>query len=152
MLGKFRSLAVVGGGKGIRRLHSLPSYYGLLAALWCALPCLLVVAIWSGFQDRIITMLVQQTVVLPGQQDGVQFGLFMNDVRNLISGAVPAESVSGAAQAAAAEFLRLKNIAALALTGLVLALGVVALWWCERAFRRSCGRATSWSRSARRRC
>ena len=56
-LGKFRALAVVGGGKGIRALHSLPSYYGLLTALWAALPCLLLLVLWASFQDHIIESL-----------------------------------------------------------------------------------------------
>ena len=33
-------------------LHSLPSYYGMLTALWCALPCLLVLVIWAGIPGR----------------------------------------------------------------------------------------------------
>jgi len=127
MLGKFRSLAVVGGGKGIRQLHSLPSYYGMLTALWCAIPCLLVVVIWAGFQEGIIAALLRQTMGDAAQLDATQFGLFMNDVRNLVSGAIPADSVSDGVRNAAAEFVRLKRLAAQALTGLVLVLGVIAL-------------------------
>ena len=41
-LGKSRALAVVGGSRGMRNLHSLPSYYGALTALWCALPAVVV--------------------------------------------------------------------------------------------------------------
>jgi phosphate transport system permease protein len=126
VLGRMRSLAMVGGGKGIRQLHSLPGYYGFLTALWCALPCLLVVVVWAGFQDGIIAALVRRSLADP-QLDATQFGLFMNDVRNLVSGAIAADSVSDAVRAAAAEFLRLRKIAAMALTVLVLVLGIVAL-------------------------
>jgi phosphate transport system permease protein len=128
VMGKFRSLAVVGGGKGIRQLHSLPSYYGLLTALWCALPCLLVVILWAGFQEGVIAALLRQTVPATAQLDASRFGLFMNDVRNLVAGAIPADSVSDTVRDAAAEFVRLRKLAAWALTGLVLALGVVALF------------------------
>jgi len=41
------------------RLHSLPIYHGMYAALWCALPALLFLAIWTPTQTR----LVDQTVL-----------------------------------------------------------------------------------------
>src|ERR1044071_8451016 len=57
-IGKQRSLAVVGGSRNIKNLHSLPSYYGALTALWCAVPALLVLGAWVAFQDSIIIKLV----------------------------------------------------------------------------------------------
>jgi phosphate transport system permease protein len=53
-------------------------------------------------------------------------------VRNVISGAVPMESASPAVQAAAVEYEHLNGVAALARTGLVLALGVAGLWFMRR--------------------
>src|SRR4030095_7645287 len=57
-IGKSRSLALVGGSRGVRNLHSLPGHYGLMTALWCSLPALAVIAIWLMFQDVIILRLV----------------------------------------------------------------------------------------------
>jgi phosphate transport system permease protein len=132
-LGKYRALAVVGGGKGIRKLHSLPSYYGLMAALWAALPCVLLLVLWGSFQEHIISSLVRAHVadeVLAG--DPSRMGLFMNDVHNVLAGAVPLETASAPVRAAAAEYGHLRDIAARALTGLVLALGVIGLWLVRR--------------------
>jgi phosphate transport system permease protein len=126
-LGKYRSVAAVGGGRGIRRLHSLPRYYGLLAALWCALPCLLVLVLWLGFEDRILTSLVLAGMQGAGGDDPAILGLLMNDVRNAISGAVPMESLEPHVQQAAAQYQRLRNTSALALTGVVLVLGALAI-------------------------
>src|SRR5688572_18449618 len=126
-LGKYRSLAAVGGGRGIRRLHSLPRYYGLLAALWCALPCLLVLLLWLAFEDRILTSLVLAGMQGAGGDDPAMLGLLMNDVRNAISGAVPMESLEPHVQQAAAQYQRLGSTSALALTGVVLALGALAI-------------------------
>ena len=53
-IGKSRSLAIVGGHRGVRNLHSLPSHYGLMTAMWCALPALAVIGLWLMFQDAII--------------------------------------------------------------------------------------------------
>jgi phosphate transport system permease protein len=126
-VGRFRSLATVGGARGIRRLHSLPSYYGLLAALWCALPCLLVLVVWLAFQDRILTGLVVARMGEAAPADPAALGLLMNDVHNVLSGAVPPEFIDPGVRAAAAHYSRLQTTSRLALTGVVLVLGVLAI-------------------------
>jgi phosphate transport system permease protein len=129
-LGKYRSLALVGGSRGIRGLHSLPSYYGTLTALWCALPCLAVLVLWAAFQDSIIAGLVTRSVPEAVLAQGAgQIGLFMNDVKNFATGAVPADQVSAEVQVAAQRYLQLGKIASLALTALVLLLGLVGLFY-----------------------
>jgi len=127
-IGKSRSLAVVGGGRGIRRLHSLPGHYGLLTALWCALPALLVIALWLPFQDRLLVQMV--TSHLPPDVRALpasEFGLFINDMRNVIAGNLPASQVAPATAAAAAEYVQLRGVARTALTALVFALGLLAV-------------------------
>jgi phosphate transport system permease protein len=127
-VGKGRALAVVGGVRGIRQLHSLPGHYGLLTAMWCGLPALLIVALWLMFQDRLLLQLV--TSHLPPQLQSLpasEFGLFVNDMRNVIAGNLPASRVSPATAAAAAEYLQLRAVARTALTALVLAFGVIAV-------------------------
>jgi hypothetical protein len=57
-IGKSRSLALVGGIRGVRNLHSLPSHYGVMTAMWCALPALAVIGLWVAFQDSIILRLI----------------------------------------------------------------------------------------------
>ena len=124
-IGKSRSLALVGGARGVRNLHSLPSHYGAMTALWCALPALAVIGIWLVFQDSIILKLV--TEHLPaGVRDlpPDQLSLVMNDVRNLIAGNVPADQVSEAVRGAAGEYVRLRGISRMALTALVFAMAV----------------------------
>src|ERR1041384_1778921 len=127
-IGKSRSLALVGGSRGVRNLHSLPGHYGLMTALWCALPALLVIGVWLSFQDGIILQLV--TNQLPADLRGLpanELALVMNDVRNLVAGNVPAEAVSEAVRGAAAEYSRLRGISRMALTVLVMVLAVVAI-------------------------
>jgi phosphate transport system permease protein len=132
-VGKYRALAVVGGGKGIRQLHSLPSYYGLLTALWSALPCVLVILVWGAFQEPLITAVVKHHLSETQRAaEAGQAGLFMNDVRNVVSGAVQRDAASAPVQAAAAEYQQLRFIAGMARTGLILALGVAGLWLARR--------------------
>jgi phosphate transport system permease protein len=124
-IGKSRSLALVGGHRGVRNLHSLPGHYGLMTALWCALPALAIIGIWLMFQDAIIVRLV--TEHLPaGVRDlsPNDLSLVLNDMRNLVANNVPAASVSTAVQAAAAEYVQLRGISRMALSVLVMVLAI----------------------------
>ncbi|MCS6946719.1 MAG: phosphate ABC transporter permease family protein, partial [Steroidobacteraceae bacterium] len=128
VVGKGRSLATVGGPRGIRQLHSLPGHYGLLTAMWCAIPALAVVLLWLGFQDRVLIALVSSH--LPPEVRALspaEFGLVLNDLRNVVAGNVPASSVPPATAAAAAEYIELRHIARLALAALAFSVGVVGL-------------------------
>ena len=127
-LGKARSLAVVGGARGIRNLHSLPGHYGLLTALWCGLPALLLVAVWVAVQDQVLIALVSAQLPASVQSLGNdQFVLFLNDLRNVVAGNIPASQVSPETAAAAAEYLRLQGVARLALAALAFSIGIIAM-------------------------
>ncbi len=126
-IGRSRSLATVGGPRGVRDLHSLPGHYGMLTALWCAAPALLVAAVWWIFQDQLLIGLV--TSHLPADQQALpigEFNLLVNDLRNVVAGNTLAAEVPAATAAAAAEYLDLQRIARVALTLLVLSLGIIA--------------------------
>ena len=56
--GRRRAFATAGKAAGSRRLHSRPTYYGMLTAIWCGLPALLLFGFWLAFQPKIITGLV----------------------------------------------------------------------------------------------
>jgi phosphate transport system permease protein len=127
-IGKSRALAVVGGARGIRNLHSLPGHYGLLTALWCGLPAVLLFGLWLALQDRILLGLV--TAHFPESVRSLpaaSFGLLINDMRNVIAGNIPASQVAPTTAAAAAEYLRLQGISRLALTALAFAVGIVGV-------------------------
>ena len=127
-LGKTRSVAVVGGARGVRNLHSLPSYYGALTALWCALPALIVIFIWGALQGSVITRAVLAN--LPGnfvhmsEQDR---GLFMNDVRNVVEGNVRTDAARPEVAAASQHYLQLRVTSRMALSAIVLLIAVSAL-------------------------
>jgi len=127
-LGKSRALAVVGGSRGMRNLHSLPSYYGALTALWCALPALLVVGLWLTFQDSIITGLVKEHMTVETRAlEPSEMGLVLNDVRNVVAGNISGQSVRPEVKAAAEEYLRLRQLSRLALTALAFVIGILAI-------------------------
>ena len=55
-MGRSRALMLSGGQ--VRRLHSLPTYYGGYAMLWCGLPALALIGIWLACEPTIIRWLV----------------------------------------------------------------------------------------------
>ena len=131
-LGRRRSVALVGGARGTRNLHSLPSYYGFLTALWCALPALAVLGAWHLLDQRVIV-----SSVLSGMPSEVrelpadQRGLLLNDVRNVADGSLNSAEARPAVQAAAREWRRLDSMSSTAGASLALCLGLAggALAW-----------------------
>ena len=57
---RHRSLRIAKELGGIKHLHSLPIFYGMQAAIWCAIPCLVVFALWLAFDDIIIQQVTLQ--------------------------------------------------------------------------------------------
>ena len=127
-LGKDRSIAVVGGLRGVRDLHSLPGHYGLLTALWCGLPALAIFAIWVSFQDTVLVRLVLSHMAQSADQlSASQLSLLMNDLRNVVAGNVAAETVAESTRKAAEEYRALRDIAHMALTVIVVAVALGGL-------------------------
>lgn len=123
-LGQKRAIATAGGISRINTLHSLPAYYGLYAALWAGIPALLLLALWTGFQDRIVTSIVTANLpaeMMQGQSAG-RIGLLLNDIKNLATGNIVSASVTPEIQAAADQYARL-----LKLSGWIKWLAVLAI-------------------------
>ncbi|MBL8251051.1 MAG: phosphate ABC transporter permease subunit PstC [Candidatus Competibacter sp.] len=129
-LGRRRALAVAGGH--IRNLHSLPSFYGSYAALWCGLPALAVFALWAIAQPGVLVHWV--LAGLPPEVRDLppdRLNLVINDLKNLVGGTF----VSGAfdpVMAEAAEryrYLRAIGNTALWVAVLSLATGGLAHAW-----------------------
>ncbi|MEN8174603.1 MAG: phosphate ABC transporter permease subunit PstC [Pseudomonadota bacterium] len=133
-LARRRSVAVVGGGRAVKNLHSLPNYHGFYAALWALLPAMLVVGIWVVGQDGIITEMVvadlpEEVRSLPASQ----LGLVVNDVKNLATGNIVSGQVDPGMQAAADHYASLRDTSRAAMVVVVLAIGVIGGGFAWRA-------------------
>jgi len=72
------------------KMHSRPGYYGMLTALWCALPALLIVAVWQLAADPLLTqMAIKGVAATKGTLSPDQLNLLVNDMRNLVGGEIP---------------------------------------------------------------
>ncbi|HSO78955.1 MAG TPA: phosphate ABC transporter permease subunit PstC [Chromatiaceae bacterium] len=134
-VGGKRAIAVAGGRAGIKTLHSLPGYYGCYAALWAGLPALLLLGLWAGFQDTLITALVRSHLpveAVAGLSEG-NLSLLISDIQNLAGGNIVSGKVTPGIQAAAAEYVRLQSLANIGLWVLVLAVGLggLSLAWMQ---------------------
>jgi phosphate transport system permease protein len=109
------------------RLHSRPTYYGLLTAFWCGIPGLLLYLSWLVASDWILTRLVLQSLPEGTQNlSSDELNLLLNDLHNLISGHITGGDVDPAMQAAADFYLRLQSISSIALAVVILAISIIA--------------------------
>ncbi len=125
-LGRTRSVALVGGPGHSRVLHSLPGYYGYYVAIWCVLPALALLLLWTLLEPRVIVALVVKG--LPATFQDLSEGeldLLVNNIRNLAAGDVVSVEVDAVLQNAATQFKeyagwsrRLLAVCALGLAGL----------------------------------
>ena len=103
---KARTIAYNQGSKN----HSLPGYYGLYTAIWCAIPALFVYAIWQAAEPSILTAMVVGTLPMEMQQlTDDQLSLIINDIKNIIGGQFSAGINDTALQAAAEKYVTLQD-------------------------------------------
>jgi phosphate transport system permease protein len=139
-LGLKRSLALRRGSASsfalhsARVMHSLPEHHGILLALWCGLPALVVLALWTAFEQPLLRLMLRAELPaeLRGLSDG-QHSLLMNEIAR--AGAGHVDDFSPAVRAAASRLSELQQHSTLGLTGLVLALGVGATTLAVRRIR-----------------
>lgn len=104
-VGRSRSVALVGGPRNGRALHSLPGYYGYFVAIWCVLPALALLLVWFLVEPRVVVALV-----VDGLPDSYQsyspgeLNLLLNNIQNLASGDVVSVDVDEVLSAAAQQF------------------------------------------------
>ncbi len=130
-MGRSRSVSVAAGN--LRRLHSLPGYYGYYVALWCGIPAFAVLATWLSLETTIVETLViaslpETTQALPESR----LNLLINDIRNLASGNIVSREVDPELQAAAERYQSLRQTGFLAAAAVTLSLAIAGLAWGRR--------------------
>jgi phosphate transport system permease protein len=131
-IGRARAIGAAGGHRAIRSLHSLPSYYGYYAAIWAALPAIVILALWLAFSDalvmeRVAGALPERYKALPP----AELGLVLNDVKNLAGGQFIDPARQAELRPAAAIFLSSRESSRSLMAAIVLAVALAggALAW-----------------------
>ena len=125
-IGLKRSLAVAGAKTAT--LHSRPVYYGMLTALWCCLPALLLVFFWLSFENLAVTQLT--IADLPQSQQSLpenQLKLYLNDVKNVVEGNIVSKDPDEAVLSAAQNYSRYQQLSRASLAVLVLILAAISI-------------------------
>jgi phosphate transport system permease protein len=124
-VGRKRAFAVADGK--IRNLHSLPAYYGLYTAIWCGIPALIILAVWTAFENTIITHLVVSDLPATMRDLGPdRLNLVVNDIKNLVSGNVVSREIDPILQAAADHYQSLQTTSHILMALLVLTIAIGA--------------------------
>ena len=131
-LAYMRSRAVAAPLGGIRNLKALPFYYAARAALWCAIPALIVLAAWAGFEDKVIQGIVIAS--LPPDtwpESAGQASLILSQISNVAAGSLNPEflpeHITGAASLLEAMQDKSGNFKAI-LVVLIAVLGATFAW------------------------
>ena len=121
--GRRRALVIANGN--IRKLNSLPRYYGYYTALWCGIPALVIFTFWQFSESAIITNLIiaglSEEVTSLSEQ---QLNLVINEIRNIVSGNMVADMTRPEIAAAADHYRDLQTISDMTLFVVMIALGL----------------------------
>ncbi len=133
-LGRRRAVAVaVAGGRNQQILHSRPTYYGALAALWCAFPALVIFSFWHLFESSVITQLV--IAGLPPDMQAMpadRLGLVINDIKNLVGANIVPQKIHPAIQSAADHYTQLTAISHATLAVIATAIAIAGILWVQK--------------------
>lgn len=91
--GRKRSEVVAQSVGGVRHLHSLPNYYGLMAGVWAGIPGFVILALWVMLEPTITQGIVANT--LPEHLQALQpsqMNLLWSEVNNLRAGVIDSAS------------------------------------------------------------
>lgn len=125
-MGRSRAMKSVDGNA--RSLHSRPHYYGYFVALWCGLPAIIVLTVWTTMQTPIVESMIQAS--LPASVDSsdpAQLSLIMNDIRNLASGNITSGEITADLRATADRYNSLAAIGDWSLLVVVLSISIAAI-------------------------
>lgn len=126
--GRRRAFAVARRLPKGKRLHSRAQYYGALTALWCGIPCLLIVGCWWAFESDMITHLVVSE--LPAETRSLpedRLNLILNDIQNRVDGNFVSGEADEAIAAATDHYRNLETMSMASLTVLVMTAGMAGI-------------------------
>lgn len=137
-----RSLRAVGGRQHIAKLHSLPGYYGSLAAIWCAVPALILLVLWNLLEGPVIDRQVAATVNM--QELGIASpDLLLNQAKNLLESGRLEQETDPTRRQLAAQYQLLRERSTTLRATLAVALALIgAAYACMRITKNLRARAS----------
>lgn len=124
--GRSQAFQVAKSNGGIKAMHSLPGHYGMMVALWCALPALAVIIGWKLFEPVVVSSMLDSSIpqtVIEGGAKSIE--LYKNDLSNLVDSDKVDSITIPEKQVAAQRLASLRGTSSLALVVLALAVAIV---------------------------
>ena len=110
-----RNRAITASEGRLSSLHSLPAYHGLYIAIWCGIPSIFLVSLWTVAESFTVTALIVSE--LPENlrnQPEAHLNLLLNDIRNVATGNIATSDTDPAIIAAADRYSTLLQTSAAA--------------------------------------
>ncbi len=132
--GLSRSKSIAGKGNSSRGLHSRPGYYGSLVALWCGIPALLVLVIWTLVEPSVIRHTVMSSLPadIAASTNAVQLDILIDRLQNIASGYGVNDTPLAYEVAAAQELKQVQSIGLYAKIAVVLSFAILGLVYAQR--------------------
>lgn len=128
--GRQRSLRVASASGGAANLHSLPSYYGYMTALWCGLPALILLLVWIIFEPTVIDgMLVDKLPESMASLPSGELSLVINDIKLVAEQGSLTDDVDPLTQEAADYLNAVQNYSSYLRTALVVIIALAGAAW-----------------------
>ena len=126
--GRKRSVQTAHQNGGFQNLHSRPAYYGMLTAMWCGIPALIVYGLWLAFEPNIIIgQVISQLPESYSDLSAAELNLLVNDIKNQVAGNIVSGKASPEITAAVDHYRNLKTVSHAALTVVVVAIGLLGI-------------------------
>lgn len=130
---RHRAFSVAASHGGVSKLHSLPLYYGYLAGIWALVPAVLLLALWGALENTLIDNSVKSLAPVEVVEQGDdQVALMLNQVKNIVAGAVDADPDNAAQTAMVERMQNLQGTSLVAKSVLAIILAVAGAFWALR--------------------
>lgn len=123
--GRTHAFKVANQNGGMKSMHSLPSHYGMMVAMWCALPALAIIVGWKLFEPVIVSSILDDYIpagIIEAGPKSVE--LYKNDIGNLVDSDKIDSITDTGKQVAAQRLADLRQTSAMALMVLALAVAI----------------------------
>jgi len=85
LFGRQQAYSVARQHGGIAGMHSLPSHYGSLVALWCAVPAIIIIVLWKLFEPTVVSSILASGIPDEVHAQGKNaLSLYRNEINNAV--------------------------------------------------------------------
>ena len=134
-LGRRRALKV--SGSNIRQLHSLPSYHGYYAAIWCGIPALILFALWSAFDGYIVLSMATEGLAIQAPSLTLdEKNLVLSEILRLVAGGTPVGEPKPYIMDAVEKYKDLQATSEAALAVVALSMAIASTSWALGRIRK----------------